>query len=181
MNEKDFFEVCYKRFVIAQEQSDSLYQRAGLLLTALAIVGAASYGIGRPELLPKIFVRIDVFFFLAFSAFTFVCLCVGVFFLILGITPRQYASLPPMREWESWRQEYRKILAGSGNKPNEDDVSRECLSRMKTQILDAECDHAKKNEIRRKHFRRAVLCCSLGFCGLAIQAFLRMILFVQGQ
>jgi len=181
MNEREFYEVCYDRYKHEQSQADAIYQRAGILLPSLPILGAVAYGLGRADLLVRTFTRVDIFLYVLAAGSAFACLAVSIVFLYLCILPRRdYKSLPPMREWDNWRKDYRKKFADKGAQPDEDKIGIHCLEFLKDKIVDAENAYARLNEIRREHFRRAMLWTALGIGAVAFQAMFYMLLHLQG-
>jgi len=180
MNEREFYKLCYDRYKHEQNQADYIYQRAGILLPSLPLLGAVAYKLGQSKLLTQTFTRVDTFVYVLATTGAFACLSVSVVFLILCIYPRRYESLPPMKQWENWRKDYRKKLAGSGEEPDEEKIGKRCLAFMKDKVVDAENDYCRLNEIRRKHFRRAILWAALAIGAIAVQALFHMLLHVQG-
>jgi hypothetical protein len=85
-----------------------------------------------------------------------------------------------MREWDNWRKDYRKKFADKGAQPDEDKIGIHCLEFLKDKIVDAENAYARLNEIRREHFRRAMLWTALGIGAVAFQAMFYMLLHLQG-
>ena len=179
MNEREFFDLCLERYRYEQNQADAIYQRVGLLLTSLPILGAVAYNLGRPDLIRETFARVDIFLYMVATGFAFVCLGTSMVFLIRCVYPRHYESLPPMLHWDGWRKDYRKQW--KNEKPDEDVIGSQFIALMKEKVVAAEKDYSKVNEIRRKWFQRAIFWAGLGAGAIALQAFFSLILYWEGK
>jgi hypothetical protein len=181
MNDEKFFEICFDQYRYEQNQADAIYQRMGILLTALPILGAIAYQLGRPDLIPIWSTQIYIFLYLTAGTIAFVAIAVGVAFMLLGVCPRtKYKSLRPMQSWEDWRNDYRKTL-GSKDKPaNEETIGEASLKEMKKKVLEAEKSYSRMNEKRRKYFQHAVFSTGIATAGVALEAFFHMLLYLQG-
>jgi len=175
MNEREFYGVCYDRYRHEQNQTDAIYQRAGILLVSLPILGAVAYKLGEPELLAQTFTW-KLFFYMLGAGSAFTCLAASVVFLFLGILPRSYESLPPMKVWKDWRDDFRRRLSESKSGPDEERIGNEFITQIIPKIVDAEHDYCKKNERRRRHFRSSILWAAGALGGIGIEAFFHMLL-----
>ena len=181
MNDEKFFEICFDQYRYEQNQADAIYQRAGILLTALPILGAIAYQLGRPDLVLIWFTRVDICVYLTAGAIAFIALAVGGTFTLLSICPRkQYKSLPPMQAWEDWRNKYRKDFDGKDKPSDEKAIGEASLQHMKEKVLEAEKTYALLNEKRRKYFQYAIFSIGVATAGVALQAFFHMLLYLQG-
>lgn len=180
MNEREFYDLCYDQYKHEQNQADAIYTRAGVLLPSLPVLGAIAYGLGRPELLVLCFTRIEIFSYLFGAILAFGCMGVSVLFLLLCLYPRRYQSLPPMADWEDWRQNFRTEFRKNDSEPDEEQIGEHCLGLLKEKVVAAQKDYARLNEIRRKHFQRAILLAALAICGIALEAFFHLFLHLQG-
>jgi hypothetical protein len=179
MEEKEFFSFCIEQYREQQSQADAIYQRVGVLLAALPVLGAVAYKLGRPELLPITFTRVDIFLYIAFSFLTFIGIALSILFLVLSICPRTYKALPPMREWNEWRVKYGKNLSQAGEKAGDRIVSTECQEELKKKVIEAEEQYQHTNEARRKWFKGAILCAALSIGTLGLQATMHLMLYLQ--
>ncbi|MDP6636150.1 MAG: hypothetical protein QGG42_14720 [Phycisphaerae bacterium] len=181
MNDEKFFEICFGQYRYEQQQADAIYQRAGILLTALPIIGAIAYKLGRPDLIPIWFSRVDIFLYLTAVTAAFGAVGTGTVFTILCICPRKrYGTLTLMQSWENWRNEYREKLDDKGNPPSEKEIGEGCLQRMKERILEAEKSHAALNERRRQYFKYTIFSIGAATAAIAFEAFFHMLLYLQG-
>ena len=174
MNEREFYEVCYDRFKHEQSQADAIYQRASILLVSLPILGAGAYKLAQAALLSQ--TSASKLLFYALSGASAVCLAASGVFFALSVCPRRYESLPPMKKWKEWRDAFRGRFASSDAEPDEKKIGAECVAKMIEKIVDAEYDYYTKNEIRRRHFRRSILCATFAMVGIGIEAFFHVLL-----
>lgn len=182
MNERHFYEVCYDQYNHEQNQADLIYQRAGILIAALPVFGAIAYQLGRPDLLRCFLAspRVDVLLYLLATTVAFLFLALSVTFLMWSIFPRPYRSLPPMKEWADWREKSRKHFSETGEELDEEKIGQYMMGELRKKIVDAQNDYCQKNEKRRKHFRRAIFWTSLTIAAIGIEAFMHLVLYLQG-
>jgi hypothetical protein len=180
MNEREFYELCYDQYKHEQNQTDAIYQRAGILLTSLPILGAAAYKLGRPELLPQCLTDLAVFLHLLGAAGAFGCLAVSGVFLVISICPRSYQSLPPMAEWDAWRQKYREDLSKEGKEPDGEVLGNECLKLLTEKVVAAQSDYSRKNEIRRTSFQAAIISASIAMGAITVEGLFHLLLYYKG-
>ena len=111
MSDRDFYELCYEQYKREMDDADAIYKRSSSTLFALPVLFAAFYALGRTDLLPKCFLRVDIFFYYLASVIALFPLAVSVVMLFLAVRPRKkYKSLASMGVWQDWRTQYQEYL-----------------------------------------------------------------------
>ncbi len=184
MDDKEFCELCYKQLRDEMSQTDGIYQRCGILLAILPIMGVAAYRLGRPDLVTKVFTRVDIFLYLLATAAAFLSLAVSAGFLIWCVVPRSsYSSPATMKEWAKWRDQHRSEVRADGNRSpaeTEEVVSDATVHAMIERLTDAEERCAPINEKRRRAFRWSIMFAGITFACIGTQALFHLLLFLQG-
>ena len=184
MDERGFYELCLGEYRFEKAEAGALYSRAGVLLTALSLLGALCYGLGRIDLLPHLFERVDIFLYYSATITCLLSLAISAYFLYGCILPRAYPSLASMKEWQGWRDKYRKTPTEGGKQTTDDPdlaVSREMLSSIIPLLAEAQAGCSALNERRRKHFQRAVFVLGFALIAWGIQALFHLFLRLQGK
>jgi hypothetical protein len=172
MEDKEFFTLCYDQYKNELYQADNIIQRAGLILSAQAIIGGAAIALGRADAFSQFFTRLDVFFFYTAGGLALACVLVSATFLFIAVCPRGYPALAPMKDWESWR----KSLCGTTSAPPD----KEVLESLIKKSCESQAANAASNERRRTAFKRAIIAVGVAMLLMSAEAVFRFILQVEG-
>jgi len=107
---RDFYELCYDQYKQEMAEADSLYQKAGVMLGVIPLLGAVMVAIGRVDIVSLCLVRVDAFIFCLAFLIAAAALVVSVVFLFKCVCPRQYKTLASMDVWQKWREDYQHWL-----------------------------------------------------------------------
>ena len=177
---KDFYELCYKQYEFEMRETDQIYQRVSFVLVLLSLLGTLIFKLGRTDIFNRVFVRVDVFLYYFCILIAIVCLGISVGYAILFVLPRKkkYKTLASMQVWPKWRSDYGEYLkqSDSQNEKVDDALLREITEKL----AEAQANNAPINEKRRQYFYRCVLMAALGIIPVSTQAFLYLLLKLQG-
>jgi len=179
---RDFYELCYDQYKLEMAEAGTLYQRAGLMLVLISLIGSLMAGLGRLDLLDRLFVRVDVFVFYSAFAAASVALVVCAVFVFLFVCPRSdYKTLAGMDVWRNWRKEYEEILEKREQSDKKGDtVDLAMFENICPRLAEAQPINARINEKRRKAFQRSVKTAAVALAATGIQALFALILKIQG-
>ena len=183
MSSRDFYNLCYDLYKREGDDTDVIYQRAGVLLIALPILGGVTVKMGRTDILVDCFARVDTFFYYLATSVSLLSVFISAVFLILTVYPRKYQGLASMDVWQKWRGEYQKYSEGKekADVPLEASSIDEAMIRnMCPKLAEAQAKNAKKNEKRRKYFQRSVLMAAISMVAMSAQALFYFLLHIQG-
>lgn len=178
-----FFELCYDQYKLEMEQADAIYQRAGVMLVALPILGAASLSLGRIDLVARAFERVDVFIFHVVTLATLAGLATSIAFLFICIYPRRYESLASTDAWHQWREDYQNHMnehSGDAEKVAGEALDQATFEQICPRLVAAQPINARINETRRIAFRRSVMSGAVAVGFLGAQAITHIVLKLQG-
>lgn len=176
-----FYELCYDQYKQEMKEADSLYQKGGVVILAVSLLGTILSALGRVDLLPRIFDRVDVFFFYAAFAVAGSSLVVSVIFLFLCVYPRQYHTLAGMDVWFDWREKYRRFEEEKGDAAESPpDLDGALFENICPKLVEAQPKNAAINEKRRTAFRWSILWSATALAATGVQAFFNMLLLAQG-
>lgn len=138
--------------------------------------------VGRLDLLPQMFTRVDVFLFHAFSALVWLGIVAALAFMFRMLWPVCYEVLPPMTGFLEWRDDYARQLrearyAADVAQSLADDRMLLELSRCVRHATEVNFD---VNMLKQQAFNRCVrvLAATTATLGLALLS--SRILMVQG-
>jgi len=179
---RDFYQLCYEQYKQEMLEADGLYQKAGVMLVVLPLLGAAEGALGRLDILKLCFTRVDVFFFYAASLATVLALAISTALLFFCICPRRYKTLASMDVWHKWREDYQGYLNktdrnGDVKAPALDDAM---VMSLCNRLTEAQPANAEINETRRKAFGRSVKTAAIALAAVGVQALFYVILKLQG-
>ena len=165
------------------KEAEGIYQRAGVMLVVLPLLGTATVTLGRIDILKLCFTRIDIFLY--YFAFLVAIFSIGgsVVFLFLCVYPRKYEALATMNIWQKWREDYQKYLRDSKKATQPCDVDAldtATINNLCARLVEAQLVNAKINERRQKAFQKSVLIASVALAAIGFQALLYLILKIQG-
>ena len=184
MSSRDFYDLCYDLYKREMDDADVIYQRSSSTLFALPILFASFYALGRTDLLPKCFSRVDIFFYYLASVTAMLPLAVSVVMLFLAVCPcKKYKSLASMGVWQDWRTQYQEYLTNrQGNDQSQDPSALDAamIENICPRLAEAQTNNAPINEKRRGYLRSSVLWAAVGMIGIGLQAILYFILKIQG-
>ena len=180
---REFYELCYDQYSREMEEADRMYQKAGVMLVAIPLLGMVTVALGRMDILRFCLNRADIFLFYLASIVAILSLTISVVFLILFIYPRKYATLGSMDLWHQWRDDYRKYL-----KSREASDKVDCIAELDLALLDNVClriveaqpVNSDINETRREAFKKTIIAVAISLVAIGFQALFYLILKVQG-
>jgi hypothetical protein len=179
-----FYDLCYDQYKLEAKSTEALYQRAGIMLISLPVLGAAASALGRADLVLRCFTRIDIFLHLLGAAAAFVSLVVSAVFLFLCVCPRrEYKSLADLDSWLKWRDshlDYLKKQGGDGATPADASIEAAMIEEMCPKLAGAQSKNAAINEKRRACFRVSVLWLGLCLGAIGVEGLFYFLLKVQG-
>jgi len=181
--ERDFYELCYKQYTREMDTCESIFHRSGTVLTAVPVIGAVLYSLGRSEVIPKAFVRVDTFLYCVFALIAWLALAACITFLIRAIILRAYPALAPMKKWHDWTEEYRKRFPNGGNglsADGRDIIGAELIRSLIPLLADAQTKCAETNEKRRRLLQRAIIAAAVAIACIGPVALLHVLLHLQG-
>jgi hypothetical protein len=178
---KEFYKLCYNQYKQEMAEAEGLYQKAGLMLVLIPLLGSAMVTLGRIDLLAKMFTRVDTFVFYLAFAIAALALVVSTVFVFLFVCPRRkYKTLAGMDVWQTWRQEYQDFLAKQEDRSDEGGLDLALFENITPRLAEAQPINAALNEKRRKYFRRSVVAAAVALPAVGVEALFHLILKVQG-
>jgi hypothetical protein len=177
---KVFYELCYRQYEFEMKETDQIYQRVSFVLVFLSLLGTIIFKLGKTDIFKQIFTRVDVFLYYLFIGVAIILLYSSVIFGILFILPRKgkYKTIASMNMWQKWRNDYSEYLKQSGEQ--EEKLDDALLHEITDKFAEAQANNAPINERRRQYFYRCVLMAALGIIPVSLQAFLYLLLKLQG-
>jgi hypothetical protein len=182
MNGDRLYALCYERLSEQNQRRDHFTTRAGLFMTAIVILAGAAMSVGRLDLLNRLFLRVDLFLFHAFSALVWVGIVIALWFTIRMLWPISYEVLPSMAAFLQWRDEYEKDLCEAGY--SNEEPSQIATDRMLLELCRCACRAADVNFAANKSKQRASSRCVYTLTAtaalLGVMLLLSRILLIQG-
>jgi len=178
---RDFYELCYDQYKLEMADADALYQKTGVMLVVVSLLGTVIAKISRIDVFDLIFLRVDVFIFYFSTLSGLVLLGSSIYFLFRLAYPGKYQTLDSMGAWQEWRIQYEEYLKKSkdtGNSPT--DLDDAMFVNLCPRLAEAQPINAKLNEKRRKKFQYSVKMAALSLIAIAIQALFALLLALQG-
>ena len=166
----EFYKLCYQQYVNEFARTDQFHQKTGLWLTAMLAIGAASYALGRTDLIEQ--VRTDVFIFLFYCATVLVWLSLafGTYSVFQTLRLRSTLMIATMDQWHQWLEQ----VDNKDNPPDEDRM-REISDTLTLDLIRnfAKCqsDCHRENVKRADWFKKLQYSVFLSALFIAIQAF----------
>lgn len=165
MNKQEWCRFVHDSYKAEHEAAESIYRRAGVLLTAMTVLSGLVAALTRLELLDRLFVRIDVSLYYFFLLGTYASIAFAAAFLLMTLIHRPYGTIAPVKDW----QEFRKNA-------NEESLT-EALTKM---LEDAHKQNVGYNRARLQHMGRAVYSICFATAGSFVALFMFAALRVQG-
>jgi len=181
---RDFYELCYDQYKQEMQDADAIYQRAGVMLIVLPLLGTATLALGRIDILRLCFTRVDAFLYYFGSLVAMLGIASSAVFLFLCVYPRKYQTLASMKTWHKWREDYQQYLnkgGEAGASSDGDEPEAATMKHLCEKLVDAQPINAEINEKRRKAFKYSVLAAAIAFAAIGLQAFFYLILKIQGM
>jgi len=127
--------------------SERIYTRASWLTGLCALMGGAAYTVRRPDLLPLWHNDVIVFLYAA-SGLALLGLLISVlWFITLGVFPRDYEAPPRLTGWLRYSTEKRQQTPAPGTSGAVDDTDAKFQADL-ADITD------KQRDLNRRRFRR---------------------------
>jgi len=177
-----FLDFCYDQYKIDLQDAETIYPRSSVLIGAITLLSGATVKLARLDLLVRWY-EAPLFFFTAVSTGLIALLVVfSSASLLLAVYPRRYKRVAPMSKWREWREKYLEILTeeNASQSASHSTTSGQCVEYLTSALTAAQAENASLNEIRRKHYQRAVLTSVLMTIGVLLLAILRFCLFLGG-
>ena len=183
MTDKEFFAFAYDEYKADLALANTLYQRAGILLTAQVILGGAAVSLIRIDLLQQCLDHLDVFLLQISSATLVLCLLACITSLIASAFPRDYPKLNKVFFWQQWREQYWATLVADD--PNDEPRNRRCLATATREALlsmlaEAQGMTAYINQRRLRAFQWGVRFLALAVAALVVQSIFALVLKLKG-
>jgi hypothetical protein len=157
--------------------ADNLYQKAGILLVVIPLLGTITVKMSRIDILSLCFLRVNVFLFYLAFLITSVALTISVIFLLFCIHPRQYKNLGSIDVWHKWRDDYKKYLDDKGESIKDtDSIGDAMYENITLRLIEAQPINAEINEKRRKAFKRSIQSTTVALISIGLQTFFSIIL-----
>ena len=183
MTDERFFEFVYLEYKTDLDLAHTLYQRAGVMLTAIVILAGAAASLGRPDLIEKTLQRLDVLLLQAATLVVACCLICSTYLLFVAAVPRDYPKLTKPFFWDIWRRQYWKQLteaASDDEERNRRFLAEATREAMLERLLESQGMVAYINQKRQRAFQRAVLFMAAAVTALGVQAASVALLRFQG-
>jgi len=179
---RDFYELCYDQYKYEMSESERLYQKAGVMLVVLPVLGAIITSLGRLDIFTLRFARWDVFAFYLSSVLAFLALVISAVFLFACVYPREYKTLADMDVWQKWREEYLKYLSAREEEGGDTAARLDAamLVNLCPRLVEAQPVNAQINESRRKAFKKSVKWAAIASVAVGVQGLFNLILRIQG-
>jgi hypothetical protein len=167
------------------KEADSIYQKAGVMLIALPILGVAFFALGRIDILPQCFLRVDIFLYYLATLVVIVSLATSVISLFLCVYPRSYDTLANMGAWHKWQEDYRKYIENRQaeekfNRESTEDMDAAMFKELLTSLVKAQPKNAKINEKRNKAFQTSLKWAGIAAIAIGVEAISLLALRIQG-
>jgi len=183
MNDKEFFDFCYDQYKTELADADLLYQRAGILLTGLAVLGGLIAALIRLEYVVDTFHRLDIGAYYICAAASVLSLTCSAGFLVAVLIPRRYSRIAPVKAWKEWRAVYGSILTSddvTAEERNREALAIETHTLLLDNIAKAQSENAPQNQARMKHFTSSVKWTSIAVVCMVLLALARLAIYVRG-
>ncbi len=178
---RDFYELCYDQYKQEMNEAEGLYQKAGVMLVVLPLLGAIMVSLGRVDILELCLTRVDVCLFYLALVVSCTALVASVVFLFLCVYPRKYGTLASMGVWQKWREDYQKYLNSKDKAAAEaDSLDLAMFENICPRLAEAQPINAAINEKRRRAFKRSVEMGAIALASIGIEALFGLILRLQG-
>lgn len=178
---RDFYGLCYDQYKQEMAEADSLYQKAGVMLGVIPLLGAVMVAIGRVDIVSLCLARVDAFIFCLAFLIAAAALVASVVFLFKCVCPRKYKTLASMDVWQKWREDYQHWLdeqdAESKEAGSLDDAM---FQNICPKLAEAQPINAKINEDRRQAFKRSVQLAAIALAAIGMQALFGLLMTLQG-
>ncbi len=180
---RDFYELCYDQYKREIDDANNIYQKAGVLLVIIPIIGSAIFAFGRDDIFDLFHERTDVFLYYVVSLIAVIALFVSIVFLFCCVLPRKYETLAKMDAWHQWHSDYQEYLKNKNEESkhhNDDELEVALFEALCPKLVKAQPVNAKLNETRSKAFKRSLLLASISLFAFFFQAILYFLLYIQG-
>ncbi|HPG69032.1 MAG TPA: hypothetical protein PLO37_19465 [Candidatus Hydrogenedentes bacterium] len=158
---KDFFEFSYQQYKLELSEADKFYSKAGILVSALAILGGLAYRLSEPATL--LTWRLDLSTCRNLVEILSVCaLLKTLWHTCQMVRPRKgYEALAPVRVWHDWLKKRAERVEKMppckiDEVKSEEDAIIAFMSEIIPRLAEAQEKNAQLNEQRRESFRKAV-------------------------
>jgi hypothetical protein len=179
---RDFYDLCYDQYKHEMSEAEGLYQKVGVILLVLPLLGTIMVALGRVDILHLGFMQVDVFLYYFASLVAVLALAASVVFLFYCVYPRQYKNIANMDVWHKWREDYQKHLSAHGEHATGElaSIDAAMLANLCLRLAEAQPVNAEINEKRRKAFKRSVQMAAIALAAIGVQALFCLALKLQG-
>lgn len=173
----EFYNLCYQQYVHEFERTDKLHEKTGMWITSMIAIGAASYALGRVDLIDH--VRTDVFVFLFYCATLLVWLSLGagVYFVYQTLRLRSTMRIATMDQWHNWLEQ----VDNPDNPPSEEkevDIKDTLIKSLIRDISTCQLSCFRENEKRTAWFKKLQYAVFFSVLFTAIQAIFSVLVSV---
>lgn len=181
--DREYFEIVYDEYKSELAASDSLYQRATVLITGLVIIGGASASMGRLDLLRFPPDRWELLVAQVAVCLVAIAAIVATVQVFIAIWPRSYPKLTKLFFWSRWRERYWNEL--TADDPSDEERNRQALSdatieSITERLVDAQAWAAYYNQKRLLALQRGILWAGFAFVAVILQAGCLLVLRAKG-
>ncbi len=183
MNEREFLGFVVEQYNRAFETNDSIYSRAGLILTAQVVFGGALYSIARHDLLELALQRVDAFVYHAASLTSLGFLLAAAVHLFRAILPRDYPKIVDLSGWRKWREDLRSHLEQEPKTAESDQSTSheaKCAEAMRDRLIEATDKAVRLNQQRLQHIQKSIRYTAKAVFAMAVAALAAFALAAQG-
>lgn len=167
MDDTEFYKLCYDQYKMELKDSETFYQRAGVLLIVLPLLGGVILASGPidTERLYSCINNISIALYYLFTIFSLVCIAFSIIFLYQTILPRDYKNLALLSQWNEWRKKW-------GNENEKGEIIE--------QLVDVHDNNTAINEKRRNYFHKSVQWAGITLIGISAQTIFYIVISIKG-
>lgn len=183
MENSDYFKFCHDAFRNEFRERDHFYTKYALLTPAVIVLGTVVVRVGRLDILPQLFERVDYFALYFGALFALLSLSTAILLLMVSLFPREYESMGELKEYDLWRAQVREVLESSEEEYAEDEietiVSAVTRSELTRRMNDATAFNFGMNAQRAMYYNWALYMVSAAIILLAIELLASLAIHVQ--
>jgi len=176
-----FYELCYDLYKREMDEATSYYQKAGVLLGVIPLIGASIVAQLRLDVVNLISQRVDVVLYFLGVLLAAGALSASVVYLFFCVFPRQYRTLANMDVWQQWFEEYEDYLQklGDGTVDSEK-LDSALFQNVCPRLAEAQPINAKINQKRHGAFATSIRMAAIAIAATGVQTFFGVVLRVRG-
>lgn len=176
-----FYELCLKQYESEMQEADGIYQKSGVMLIVIPILGSIIYKLVNTEILKKPMTQcIATAVYYTTGVVAIISVIISIVYLFLSITPRKdYKKIDNMNKWQDRREKllknknHNKTKTKASHKTEINDI---IINDIIFKLNDAQSNNAEINEDRRYKFMLSVKWAFCALVAVGIQAISYIIL-----